>query len=161
MSAPALFIIFAAAAGPLLIVLAYSFMKAAPYGDVLPELSLDGWIGVFMQRDIFDDTLGIADAHVSIFLRSVKLSLITTLLTLIARLPDRLFHCHAAGKNPRPLAGFLITIPFWTNLLIRTFAILVIVRNEGADQHAADQGRHDRCQADCRSCSPIPPFSSA
>jgi spermidine/putrescine transport system permease protein len=26
---------------------------------------------------------------------------------------------------------FLITIPFWTNLLIRTFAVLQIIRNEG------------------------------
>ena len=26
---------------------------------------------------------------------------------------------------------FLITIPFWTNLLIRTFAIMELIRNEG------------------------------
>ena len=26
---------------------------------------------------------------------------------------------------------FLITVPFWTNLLIRTFAILEVIRNEG------------------------------
>ena len=31
----------------------------------------------------------------------------------------------------RPLWLFLITIPFWTNLLIRTFAILEVIRNEG------------------------------
>ncbi len=130
LSAPALFIIFAAAAGPLLIVLAYSFMKAAPYGDVLPQFSLDGWVGVFMQRDIFDDTLAVADAHVSIFLRSVKLSLATTILTLIVGFPTAYFISTRPEKT-RDLWLFLITIPFWTNLLIRTFAIFVIVRNEG------------------------------
>lgn len=130
LSAPALIIIFLAAAGPLLIVLAYSFMKAAPYGDVLPEFSLDGWTGVFMQRDIFDDTLAIADAHVSIFLRSVKLSVITTLLTLLVGFPTAYFISTRPEKT-RDLWLFLITIPFWTNLLIRTFAIFVIIRNEG------------------------------
>ena len=31
----------------------------------------------------------------------------------------------------RDLWLFLITVPFWTNLLIRTFAILEVIRNEG------------------------------
>jgi len=31
----------------------------------------------------------------------------------------------------RPFWLFLITIPFWTNLLIRTFAINEVIRNEG------------------------------
>ena len=38
------------------------------------QFSLDGWSAVFLERDIFDDTLSFADAHVSIFWRSVKLS---------------------------------------------------------------------------------------
>ena len=34
-------------------------------------------------------------------------------------------------RAPAALWLFLITIPFWTNLLIRTFAIMEIIRNEG------------------------------
>ena len=34
---------------------------------------------------------------------------------------------------------FLITIPFWTNLLIRTFAIMEVIRNRGDHQHSADE----------------------
>src|SRR5690606_32172732 len=36
-------------------------------------------------------------------------------------------------RPPSQRAGwlFLITIPFWTNLLIRTFAIMEVIRNEG------------------------------
>ena len=130
LSAPALIIIFAAAVGPLLIVLAYSFMKAAPYGDVIPEISGDGWVSVFMQRDIFDDTWAVADAHLSIFMRSLKLSLMTTILTLLVGFPTAYFISTRPEKS-RELWLFLITIPFWTNLLIRTLAILVIIRNEG------------------------------
>ena len=46
------------------------------------------------------------------------------------RLSHRLFHRHAAGAQ-RDIWLFLITIPFWTNLLIRTFAIQEVIRNEG------------------------------
>ncbi len=130
LSAPALLIILAAATGPLMIVLIYSFLTPAPYGDVVWTPSWDAWVGVFLERDIFDDTLSLADAHVRIFLRSAGLSLITTLLTLLIGFPTAYFIA-TREENKRELWLFLITIPFWTNLLIRTFAILEIIRNEG------------------------------
>lgn len=130
LSAPALLIVFIAAAGPLLIVLVYSFLAAGPYGDVKWEFSLDGWTSVLFQRDIFDDTLSFADAHLSIFWRSVKLSLATTVITLIVGFPTAYFIA-TRRESDRGIWLFLITIPFWTNLLIRTFAVLEIIRNEG------------------------------
>jgi len=130
LSTPALVIIFLASIGPLLVVLLYSFLAPGPYGDVKWEFSTDGWVGVFLQRDIFDDTLGIADAHLSIFLRSVRLSFITTVLTLIVGFPTAYFIATREQKT-QALWLFLITIPFWTNLLIRTFAVQEVIRNEG------------------------------
>lgn len=130
LSAPALAIIFFAAIGPLLIVLVYSFLAPGPYGDVVWKFSPDAWVGVFLERDIFDDTLSLADAHVRIFLRSAGLSLVTTVLTLIVGFPTAYFIA-TRPENRRDIWLFLITIPFWTNLLIRTFAILEIIRNEG------------------------------
>jgi len=131
LSAPALLIVFFAAAGPLLVVLLYSFMVKGDYGDVKYwEFSTDGWFSVFLQRDIFDDTLTITDAHVSIFWRSVKLSIMTTGLTLILGFPTAYF-ISTRPDNRRDLWLFLITIPFWTNLLIRTYAMQEVIRNEG------------------------------
>ncbi len=130
LSAPALAIVFLAATGPLMIVLVYSFLTPGAYGDVEWKFSLDAWFGVVVERDIFDDTLSIASAHVSIFLRSVTLSLITTILTLLLGFPTAYFIATRPEKS-RELWLFLITIPFWTNLLIRTFAMLEIIRNEG------------------------------
>ena len=92
--------------------------------------SLDGWSSVFLERDIFDDTLTVADAHVSIFWRSVTLSLYTTILCLIFGFPTAYFIA-TRGEKWRDVWLFLITIPFWTNLLIRTFAIQEVIRNEG------------------------------
>jgi len=131
LSAPALLIIFFAAIGPLFVVLLYSFMAKGDYGDVKYwQFSLDGWFNVFMQRDIFDDTLTLNDAHLTIFWRSVKLSLITTFLTLVLGFPTAYFIATRAERS-RELWLFLITIPFWTNLLIRTFAMQEVIRNEG------------------------------
>ncbi len=130
LASPALLIILLAAVGPMLIVLVYSFLTAGAYGDVAWKFSTEGWTGVFVERDIFDGTLSLADAHISILWRSVKLSLLTTILTLLVGFPTAYFIATRSEKT-RELWLFLITIPFWTNLLIRTFAILEIVRNEG------------------------------
>jgi spermidine/putrescine transport system permease protein len=74
--------------------------------------------------------MGLADAHLSIFWRSVKLSILTTVITFALGFPTAWF---IATRPPRQRALwlFLITIPFWTNLLIRTFAINEVIRNEG------------------------------
>ena len=130
LSAPALVIILLAAVGPMLIVLVYSFLKPGQFGDVTWQPSSEGWFSVFFERDIFDDTVSVATAHLSIFLRSIRLSLITTVLTLLVGFPTAYFIATRPEKT-RELWLFLITIPFWTNLLIRTFAMLEIIRNEG------------------------------
>ena len=130
LSAPALTLLFLAASGPLLIVLVYSFLTPGQYGNVVWKFSLDGWIGILFSRDIFDGTMNLADAHLTIFWRSVKLSLMTTALTFALGFPTAWF---IATRPPtqRAMWLFLITIPFWTNLLIRTFAINEVIRNEG------------------------------
>jgi spermidine/putrescine transport system permease protein len=131
LSLPALVIIFVAALGPLLVMVLYSFLEKGDYGDVkFGTFSLEGWTSVFMQRDIFDDTLGIADAHLAIFWRSIKLSLYTTFFTLILGFPTAYFIATRPART-REIWVFLITIPFWTNLLIRTFAMQQVIRNEG------------------------------
>jgi spermidine/putrescine transport system permease protein len=130
LSAPALAVIFFAAVGPLFVMVVYSFLEKNSFGGVVWNFSTDAWVSVFLERDIFDGTLGIADAHVSIFWRSIKLSLITTLLCLLFGFPTAYFIAtRPAGQ--RDIWLFMITIPFWTNLLIRTFAIQEILRSEG------------------------------
>jgi spermidine/putrescine transport system permease protein len=131
LSAPALVVIALAAIGPLLIVLLYSFMVKGDYGDVKYwQFSSDGWFSVFFERDIFDDSVTLADAHLAILWRSVKLALMTTVLAIIFGFPTAYFIA-TRPEGQRDLWLLLITIPFWTNQLIRTFAIQEIIRNEG------------------------------
>ena len=130
LSAPALALLTIGAAGPLLIMLVYSFLTPGQYGNVEWTLSFKAWFNVFLNRDIFDGTLGWADAHLTILWRSTKLALLTTLFCFIVGFPTAWFIATRTARMRTALL-FLITIPFWTNLLIRTFAINQIIRNEG------------------------------
>jgi spermidine/putrescine transport system permease protein len=130
LSAPALIIIAFAAIGPLFIMAVYSVLTKGPYGGVVWDFSTDGWYRVLFEKDIFDDTVTFADAHLTIFWRSVKLSFATTILALMFGFPTAYFIA-TRSERTRALWLFLITIPFWTNLLIRTFAIMEVIRNEG------------------------------
>ena len=130
LSTPALLVLAFAASGPLLIVLVYSFLTSGEYGGVVWDFSTDAWFNVVFLRDIFDDTLGLADAHLRILWRSVKLSFFTTVTTLAIGFPTAYFIA-TRPRTTRNIWLFLITIPFWTNLLIRTFAILEVIRNQG------------------------------
>lgn len=115
---------------PLAVVLAYSFLAPGDFGNVRWQLSFEGWFGVLFERDIFDDTISLSDAHLTILGRSIVLSLITTLITLILGVPTAWFIAtRPAGQ--RAFWLFLITIPFWTNLLVRTIAVQEMIRSDG------------------------------
>lgn len=130
LSAPALIIVTLLSLVPLGVVLAFSLLEKDTYGGVVWHFSGAAWLEVIAQRDIFDGTLSLADAHLSIFWRSIKLSLITTTLTLMVGVPIAYFIA-TRPRRIRNLWLFLITIPFWTSLLIRTIAIMEIIRKDG------------------------------
>jgi spermidine/putrescine transport system permease protein len=131
LSVPALVILALAAVGPLIIMVIYAFLTPGQFGNVEWIFSTNAWFQVLFERDIFDpEAVTLADAHLTIFWRSAWLSIVTTLLTFAVGLPTAWFIA-TRPVNERPLWLFLITIPFWTNLLIRTFAILQVIRNEG------------------------------
>jgi spermidine/putrescine transport system permease protein len=131
LSAPALVLLTLAATGPLLIMLVYSFLSPGEYGNVVWDFSWDGWRGILWSEDIFDPgKYMLADAHLTILWRSIKLSIMTTVLTCLIGFPTAWFIATKPPKT-RVLWLFLITIPFWTNLLIRTFAVNEVIRQEG------------------------------
>ena len=130
LSLPALLLLLVGAAGPLLIVVVYAFLEPGEYSGVVWRFTTEAWFRVFFERDIFDGTVSPADAHLTIFWRSVQLSVLPTLITFVIGFPTAWFIATRPAKQ-RALWLFLITIPFWTNLLIRTFAIMEVIRNNG------------------------------
>ena len=130
LSTPALVLLSIAAVGPLLIVVVYSFLTPGEHGNVVWEFSTGGWVGILWSKDIFTDEWVLADAHLTIFWRSVSLSLLTTVFCFVVGFPTAWFIATRPARE-RALWLFLITIPFWTNLLIRTYAINEVLRKEG------------------------------
>jgi spermidine/putrescine transport system permease protein len=115
---------------PLSIVLIYSFLEPGDFGGVTWTLSFDAYVQLLFEEDIFDETLSFTTDYLQIFMRSVGLGLFTTLACLLIGFPTAYF---IATQPParRNVWLFLITIPFWTNLLIRTYAMLLILRDQG------------------------------
>lgn len=130
LAAPALIVIVLFSVLPLGVMVVYSFLTPDPYGNVIWALSGEGWMRVLFERDLFDDSLSLADGHLAILGRSIALALATTALTLLFGLPTAWF---IATRPPATRAYwlFLITIPFWTNLLVRTIAIQELIRAGG------------------------------
>ena len=69
-------------------------------------------------------------AYFKIFLRSVKLALISTLICLLLGYPIAYFISRSKPKTQRLLI-LLLMLPMWMNFLIRTYAIMVLVQDTG------------------------------
>jgi len=65
--------------------------------------------------------------YLGIFAKSLWLAALTTVICLIVGLPVALGIAFAPA-NVRPWLLLLIILPFWTNLLIRTYALIAVLR---------------------------------
>ena len=131
---PAIVIICLAGFLPLTIILFYSFMSPGPYAGVSFEPTFRAWVFLILEEDLFEETLGLNYAHIAIFSRSIGLALGTTILTLIIGFPTAYFIA-TRPMGQRNFWLFMISLPFWSNLLVRTFAIMMFIREQGFVNH--------------------------
>jgi spermidine/putrescine transport system permease protein len=103
---------------PLIIVSAMSFGQRGTYGGVEWDLTLNNFVRLF-------DPL-----YIRIFTRSVGIAFITTVCCLIIGYPMAYW---IATRRPerRGALIMLLMIPFWTNFLVRTYAWILILRDQG------------------------------
>ena len=130
LSAPAVVIIVLFGILPLLIMVVYSFLEAGQYGGVNWKFSTEAYVSFLFTRDIFDGSLTFSPDYLIIFIRSILFALATTVICLALGFPTAYF---MATRPPaqRTMWIFLITIPFWSNLLVRTIAVMLVIRDEG------------------------------
>ncbi|MNQ44659.1 Spermidine/putrescine transport system permease protein PotB [compost metagenome] len=114
---------------PILIVVAYSLMEANPYGGVNRIFSTESYLSLLFERQL-DDSLAFADSYLVIALRSVGVAAATTAITLLVGFPVAVWLAMQPAHR-RGLLIFLITVPFWANLLIRTYAWILLLRGTG------------------------------
>jgi spermidine/putrescine transport system permease protein len=130
LSLPAVIFITVFGVLPLVLMFTYSFLTAAPYGGVEWIFTTKAYVYFLFQEDIFDGTLQFAPDFLIIYFRSFIFALITTAVCLLVGFPTAYF---MATRPPaqRNWWVLLITIPFWSNLLVRTLAIMFIIRDQG------------------------------
>jgi spermidine/putrescine transport system permease protein len=110
---------------PVFIVLVMSFLTPVSGGDggQLP-ITLEHYgraFDFFAERPIYS----------TIIIRSITISLITTVLCLLIGYPLAFFISTRQNPNMRNFCMFLIIMPFWTNFLVRTYALKTIIAPEG------------------------------
>jgi hypothetical protein len=121
---------------PMFIMLAISFMVQDPYGGVEWGFSTEAYVQFLFERDL-DDSLILNTIYVNIVARSIGLAALTTILCLIIGLPVAYFIARQP-EDKRNLYMLLITIPFWTNLLIRTYAWILILTRTPTRRSSSD-----------------------
>ncbi len=68
--------------------------------------------------------------YVGLFGRSLWVAVIATVIALVMGLPVALA-VSFAPERVKPLLLLLVILPFWTNILIRTYAMIAVLRSKG------------------------------
>ena len=118
-------------AAPVAMMLVYSFLTKEFRGGVIWEFSLSAYDQFFFDRGLFGDAPPqIEWTYITIFWRSIWQAGLATLLSLLIGFPTAYFIATRPEKT-RALWVFLITIPYWVNLLIRTVSMKFLLRDQG------------------------------
>jgi spermidine/putrescine transport system permease protein len=103
---------------PLLFILAYSFGTSGVYGGIMLGLNPGNYLRVF-------DPL-----YLEIVVRTLVIALTNTFLCLLLGYPLAYFIAFKGGRWKNILI-LLVMIPFWTSLLLRAYAWVVILGGNG------------------------------
>ena len=110
--------LFALFLAPLAVIWAYSFGE----NRTLVDIAITGSWGNYARA--------LKPLYLAILLKSMGFAALTTVLCFILGLPVALAITFA-GRRAKLLLLVAIMLPFWTNLLIRTYALMAILRTEG------------------------------
>ncbi|TFU06630.1 ABC transporter permease [Polymorphobacter arshaanensis] len=103
---------------PLAVVWAYSFGRNVG----LTEIEISGTFANYAQA--------IQPLYLGIFFKSIVMAAACTVICLVAGFPVALAITFAPDKVKAWLL-LAVMLPFWTNLLIRTYALIAVLRDEG------------------------------
>ena len=116
---PGLFWLILFFAVPLVVIVLYSFLTPGPTGNVIWRFSLGNYARLFTES-----------LYVNAYWRSLWIGVVTTVVCLLIGYPLALF---IVQRTPRwrSVLLFLVLIPFWTNFLVRTYAWMLLLNNNG------------------------------
>jgi spermidine/putrescine transport system permease protein len=103
---------------PLSVIWAYSFGRTLGLTEVVVTGTLANYVRVFDP------------VYLMIFAKSLVFAGVTTAICLIIGFPYALVMTFASARA-KILLLLAIMLPFWTNLLVRTYALMAVMRTEG------------------------------
>ena len=106
-------------AAPLVVIVLYSVLTPGPTGAVVWQPTLGNYAQLFTQ-----------ELYVNAYWRSLTSGVATTLICLLLGYPLALYIVRSPPRRRAALL-FLVLIPFWTNFLVRTYAWMIILANNG------------------------------
>ena len=111
---------------PLLIILVNSFALQGPDNTIIYSFSIDNYLRLmgFSEPGTWD-TL-----YINILVRSLWLAFQSTVLVILVGYPLAYFIARAP-RQQRNFWLFLVLVPLWTNFVIRVYAWIMILRNQG------------------------------
>ncbi len=104
---------------PFVIIVIYSFLTRGATGNVVWRFNLENYTRLFGDA-----------VYLQVFIRSIWIGALTTLGCLLLGYPLAFFIVRQSPRW-RSILILLILIPFWTNFLVRTYAWMVILGNNG------------------------------
>ncbi|WP_025770635.1 ABC transporter permease [Thioalkalivibrio sp. HK1] len=110
---------------PLALVFGFSFAEKRGLIDIVITGTLDNYLRAL-------DPL-----YLRIFVKSFWFAGLTTLICLIMAFPIALIIAFSSAKW-KPILLLLVILPFWTNLLIRTYALIAVLRTRGYVNFSAE-----------------------
>jgi spermidine/putrescine transport system permease protein len=89
-----------------------------------------GITGIDISWTLANYSRALDPLYLGIMIKSLWIAGVTTLICLLIGLPVALA-ISFAPRNVQPWLLLLIILPFWTNLLIRTYALIAVLRGNG------------------------------
>ncbi|WP_417691262.1 ABC transporter permease [Roseibium sp.] len=116
---------------PVMMMAVYSFLTKEFRGGVIWEFSLAAYDQFFFDRGLFgDEPPKLEWTYIGIFWRSIWQAGLATIACLLIGFPTAWFIATRDPKS-RSIWLFLVTIPYWVNLLIRTVSMKFLIRDTG------------------------------
>jgi putrescine transport system permease protein len=120
---------------PFIIVLKLSFSEAAlaqpPYLPLLEWIEDAGYYYIQLKLNLSNFLLITQDSlYIRAYLNSVWIAAVSTFWTLLVGFPIA-YGMAKAPERWRPILLMMVILPFWTSFLIRVYAWIGILKNEG------------------------------
>ncbi|MFZ5969367.1 MAG: ABC transporter permease [Bacillota bacterium] len=103
---------------PIVIIAVYSFCSRSPYGQIIYEFTTENY-KQFLKP-----------IYLNVFWRSIVLAVESTVICFLMGYPMAMIIANSNMKR-RNIMVMMFVLPLWTNFLLRTYAWMVLLRDQG------------------------------